>query len=131
MTFTTIGTTDDCTTCDCCGKSHLKMTVVLRDDEGEVFFYGRTCAARATGWKAARIEREILAADHKRAELIAQAERYRGYLATDEGLARFMDANRVAFDRHHGGMTRANAIQWLQENLTRAETEAALPQRVA
>lgn len=36
---------DEVTTCECCGKSNLKLTVVLSNGEGEVF-YGRDCAAR-------------------------------------------------------------------------------------
>jgi hypothetical protein len=40
------GVTEDVTTCECCGKSNLKKTVVL--DNGEAFkFYGSDCAARA------------------------------------------------------------------------------------
>lgn len=46
-----LGTTDDTTTCDCCGKTNLKKTVVL-DIDGSVVFYGTDCAARAlTGSK--------------------------------------------------------------------------------
>lgn len=77
--LTVIGTTDDCTVCECCGRSGLKMTVVLRDEDGNVTYYGRSCAARATGRKASVIGREILAADHKREQarqLVAQWGRY-------------------------------------------------------
>jgi hypothetical protein len=42
-----LGISDDVTTCECCGKSNLKCTVVLTNGEGEVH-YGRDCAARAT-----------------------------------------------------------------------------------
>lgn len=41
-----LGINDDVTTCECCGKSGLKCTVVLSNGEGEVC-YGRDCAARA------------------------------------------------------------------------------------
>lgn len=41
-----LGINDDVTTCECCGKSNLKCTVVLTNGEGEVH-YGRDCAARA------------------------------------------------------------------------------------
>lgn len=41
-----LGINDDVTTCECCGKSDLKCTVVMTNGEGEVH-YGRQCAARA------------------------------------------------------------------------------------
>lgn len=41
-----LGTSDERTTCDCCGKSNLKMTVALEVDGGVVHF-GRDCAGRA------------------------------------------------------------------------------------
>jgi excinuclease UvrABC ATPase subunit len=40
-----LGRNDEVTTCECCGKTNLKFTVVLTDGEGEVR-YGRDCAAR-------------------------------------------------------------------------------------
>jgi hypothetical protein len=41
-----LGTTGDITTCECCGKSELKKTVALEVD-GEVQYYGTTCAGNA------------------------------------------------------------------------------------
>lgn len=43
-----LGINDEVTTCECCGKSNLKRTVVLSTGEGEVH-YGTECAARALG----------------------------------------------------------------------------------
>lgn len=48
-----LGINDDVTTCECCGKSGLKCTVVLTNGEGEVH-YGRDCAARAVAGKFGR-----------------------------------------------------------------------------
>lgn len=45
-TYRILGINDDVTTCECCGKSGLKCTVVLTDGEHEVA-YGRDCAAKA------------------------------------------------------------------------------------
>jgi hypothetical protein len=67
-----LGINDDVTTCECCGKSGLKCTIVLTNDEGEVH-YGRDCAARAVAGKwgrpktAAKIEQDArnIAAGHK------------------------------------------------------------------
>jgi hypothetical protein len=40
-----LGKNDEVTTCECCGKANLKLTVILTNGEGEVR-YGRDCAAR-------------------------------------------------------------------------------------
>lgn len=48
-----IGIDDEVTTCECCGKSNLKCTVVLSTDGGESRF-GRDCAARALAGKFGR-----------------------------------------------------------------------------
>lgn len=49
--YTILGTSDEVTTCDCCGKKNLRSTVALEatDGSGDVHF-GRVCAARALGW---------------------------------------------------------------------------------
>lgn len=44
--WTVVGKSDEVTTCECCGKPNLKLTVVLTNGHGEVR-YGRDCAARA------------------------------------------------------------------------------------
>ncbi len=52
--FSLLGIDDEVTTCECCGRSNLKCTVVLAvldadgNAEGEVR-YGRDCGARALG----------------------------------------------------------------------------------
>lgn len=94
------GTTDENTICDCCGKSNLKMTVVLRDDEGEFRFFGRSCAALATGRKASVIDREILAANHAASIKADQIAVWAAYLAEgDAGVDRFIAGNRIACER--------------------------------
>ena len=53
--FGTRGTTGDITTCDCCGKSDLKSTVIIVGldaggaETGDLRHYGSTCAAKALG----------------------------------------------------------------------------------
>ena len=44
-----LGTSDDVTTCECCGKPDLKSTVALSVDGGDPVYYGSDCAARALG----------------------------------------------------------------------------------
>ena len=67
-TFKMIGITDEVTSCDCCGRTDLKRTVVLeRTDDGVIVYFGTSCGARAIGWttkeftaaaKDAQIERQ-------------------------------------------------------------------------
>ena len=44
--FKMLGVSDEVTTCECCGKTNLKRTVVLQSDAGQVH-YGVDCAAKA------------------------------------------------------------------------------------
>jgi hypothetical protein len=87
-----IGTTDQQDTCDCCGKTNLKMVVVLKDDDGEFCFYGRTCAARATSRRVARIDREVLAANAEADKARYLVERWSQYL-TAEGCDTYRTRN--------------------------------------
>lgn len=54
--FKILGTTDDVTECDLCGRVELKGTVVLLPvdadggADGEAMYFGTSCAARAAGW---------------------------------------------------------------------------------
>ena len=49
-----LGSGDEQTTCDCCGKQNLKLTVALEID-GAVVRFGRDCAGRALlGSKSAK-----------------------------------------------------------------------------
>ncbi len=62
-----LGTSDEITTCECCGKAGLKLTVAL-DVDGEVVHYGTTCAARATGLPVREIKAGAKSADEAREE---------------------------------------------------------------
>ena len=91
-----IGTTDEVTTCDYCGRDELKGTVTLAilDDEGsdtgEVAYYGVTCAATAGKRTIKAVCDEIKAAENARreAETAARdAERRAELAARDEWIA--------------------------------------------
>lgn len=56
--FKILGTDDAVNTCDCCGKSNLKSTVIVEVD-GEVLHYGSVCATRHTKLTAREIKAEI------------------------------------------------------------------------
>jgi hypothetical protein len=43
-----VGTTDEITTCFCCGKENLKRTAVMQDSDGNYAFFGTTCAHNAS-----------------------------------------------------------------------------------
>lgn len=55
--FRYVGIVDDVTTCERCGKPELKATTVVQpldadgNADGDVLYYGSTCAARALGVK--------------------------------------------------------------------------------
>lgn len=90
-----LGTTDEITACECCGKMDLKLTVGIEDlDTGEQRHFGTTCAARALKLHVAEVKRGAKAADDARYQrevearrLIAEAEaaRWSSYLIEQTG----------------------------------------------
>ena len=71
-----LGTTDEVTTCELCGRSDLKKTVILQDSDGEIVHYGADCAARAAGWTEAEVTKAVRLANREALEA-ADAERIR------------------------------------------------------
>lgn len=65
--YTVLGTTDTITTCECCGREELKKTVALRDDSGEITYFGVTCAAKAAKWTTKAMNAAVKAADNAKA----------------------------------------------------------------
>lgn len=64
-----LGTTDDVTTCDCCGRKGLKSTVALELAEAtDPVYYGVTCAAKALRMPAREVKASASHADRERAE---------------------------------------------------------------
>ena len=56
-----VGTTDEVRECQCCGKKHLKGTVVLKDEWGQFSWFGSRCAHNALNvWGKEGFEIEIL-----------------------------------------------------------------------
>lgn len=62
-----IGVETDKTVCDCCSKSDLKKTIAL-DFNGEIRYYGTTCAGQALGVKTRSVS-DVKAAVSKVNEL--------------------------------------------------------------
>lgn len=78
--FRFVGIVDDVTTCERCGKPELKATTVVQpldaegNPDGDVLYYGSTCAARALGVKGgARAVRASATGAHH-ATLVAASE---------------------------------------------------------
>lgn len=71
---TVLGTTQDYSGCDCCGRENLKKYVVIRLEDGTVGHYGTSCAAVMLRVPAAEVTKAAKAADADAAAK-AQAER--------------------------------------------------------
>jgi len=94
MNAKALGIDDSVTTCDCCGKSGLKSTVVMELENGDIVHYGCVCAARNSRKTSKQINAEIR--DH--AEQVLRAARAE-FASTPEYLAyraRLAERDRVA-----------------------------------
>lgn len=66
-----IGSSNDCTICDCCGKQNLKKTIVLGvvDEDGnreyDPHYFGTTCAKKAVGYNSKLVDAIASAAKAK------------------------------------------------------------------
>ncbi len=80
-----LGTTDDVTTCDHCGKPNLKNTVALSIGGGDAVYYGVTCAARALRRTAKEIRGAARDAEHEIAKLVSRERRRIEALSYEEG----------------------------------------------
>lgn len=58
LRYRILGTTDEITTCECCGRTDLKKTIVLDDYEGNISHYGETCAAKLMKMKINDFKKE-------------------------------------------------------------------------
>lgn len=107
-----LGTTEDYTGCDCCGRANLKVYVVI-DHDGEIRHYGTSCAAIMLKADAADIRKAAKAAD-KAAEAAAAAARREAAAAEYAAWKAFLDTAAGPGDtadqvRHLGGITAARA----------------------
>jgi hypothetical protein len=71
--FRVLGTTDDVTECEHCGRTELKGTIRLGilDADGnveDVTYFGAVCGAKAAGWTTKDIRKAATAADRAAAE---------------------------------------------------------------
>lgn len=80
--YKVIGTNDDQTWCDICGKTELKRVVWFEDLEtGEILAAGTTCAAKVQGKKTKDVEKEV--SDFEKSQLKAAKEEMLPFNRTD------------------------------------------------
>jgi hypothetical protein len=64
-TLTALHVDDSVNTCDCCGRTDLKATVLMQDTEtGALLNFGRVCAARNSGKTSQQLTKEVRAHRH-------------------------------------------------------------------
>lgn len=109
--FRVLGTTDEVTTCDYCGRVELKGTTVLEllDEEGnrtgETVYYGSGCAASAGKRKVKDIRDEAKAADvaAREAKWAADEEKSRVFCAArDAWVAENIGPDAMDYPRRYG-----------------------------
>lgn len=61
-----VGSTDEKTQCELCGKEELKKTVILKDENGEIGYYGVCCASVLLGKKSDEFKKEIQLSECKK-----------------------------------------------------------------
>jgi hypothetical protein len=74
-----LGTSDEVTSCDCCGRKDLKSTVALVVGDGDTVYFGVVCAARSLAMSAKDVKAAAKNADDDRtkAQRVADEERRR------------------------------------------------------
>jgi hypothetical protein len=98
--YRVIGTTDESTECDLCGRVELKCTVMLvpldadGNADGEVTYFGRSCASKAAGWtvrelnaniKRAAVEKQTAERNARIAQREAETKAYNAWVAETYG----------------------------------------------
>ncbi|MFB7823818.1 hypothetical protein [Streptomyces hydrogenans] len=109
--YTILGTTDDVTTCELCGRDELKGTVALcpldvdGNEDGDAVYFGTSCAAKAAGWTVREVKAGVKAADEAKraaeraardAEHAAQMTFMRAWYVENYGTADAWEAAKIA-----------------------------------
>lgn len=81
MSLKILGIDDAVNTCECCGKTGLKATVVVERD-GSIFHYGSVCATKHTGFSSREIRMQA-----EDAEKVRISEAKKEYQSTPEFVA--------------------------------------------
>lgn len=76
-----MGTTNDVTSCELCGRTDLHHTIVLvpldadGNDAGAPVYYGSECGSRAAGWKQSEVVKAARTADEAAARAAYAAQK--------------------------------------------------------
>lgn len=114
MSYRVKGTTDDTTTCEQCGRTNLRKTVILAEldadgNEEGVSYLGTDCAARKTGTRQRVISDKAAAADRHMSRAREWAQEmgdFYGTVSRREAIERYVAANRNAVNP----VERVNAV---------------------
>lgn len=94
-----LGTSDDVTTCECCGRSNLKSTVaLLMGDSTTPVYFGVSCAARALRTSSVEVRKGAREVERAHADALAY-ERHLAERAEDVRWQGFLDASAGAGER--------------------------------
>ncbi len=92
----TLGIDDAVNTCDCCGKTNLKSTVIMQLDDGEIVHYGSVCAGRNTGKDRKTMTSEIK--QHRIERIINANDEYTKSSVYEAYVAKCIERNSFSYD---------------------------------
>lgn len=115
--FRVLGTTDDITVCDQCGRDDLRSTVVLAELDADgneigITYMGSDCGANAAGWTQTRVRAEARAADKARRDAERAAQRAAFDAKTDRETADLIEWAAEVYGVH--ATTRAEVFAGVQ-----------------
>lgn len=108
-----LGTTDDVTTCDCCGRTNLKSTVAISIDDADPVYYGVTCAAHALNCSAKHVRAESRRADDER-ERAAEERRRAAAAAESARWFRFLDLVAPRYAACYANGSRSDVLKQIE-----------------
>lgn len=59
MIYKFVGISDECLTCELCGRSELKKTIALMDESGNFGYYGSECAATLLNTSKKELSKQV------------------------------------------------------------------------
>jgi hypothetical protein len=103
LAYRVLGTTDEVTECELCGRQELKGTIVLAvlDADGndeEVVYYGASCGAKAAGWTTPAVRKAAKDADQAKRDA-EHADRMAKMAAEDALFVEWLFVNYNTRDR--------------------------------
>lgn len=110
------GITDECDTCECCGRTNLKKAVMLfvLDEDGnrdELVYYGTTCAAKALNVRASQVTK---LAEEANRERLRKLDRLARVLTDTYSNGRYLVQARTEFNLNasRGLMSVVNGVEY-------------------